>query len=86
MPRFPWQLKRKVGSAESLGQQETPARPGLGGKEDLVSVDSSSRHGREAVRQRRDEKRRERGEEGLGTRSHQILTTPALLIFTKAGG
>ncbi|KAL9471330.1 hypothetical protein ACSS6W_009271 [Trichoderma asperelloides] len=39
MPRFPWQLKRKVGWAESPGQQQDQAGAGL--EEDLVSEDSS---------------------------------------------
>ncbi|KAL7903386.1 hypothetical protein HDV63DRAFT_400232 [Trichoderma sp. SZMC 28014] len=73
MPRCPWQLKRSKWAG--------PAR--LGGREGLVSVDSS-RHGRERGSEAEKETRRAR-EQGLAPRSHQIgtddtTTIPALLI------
>ncbi|PTB42163.1 uncharacterized protein TrAFT101_008736 [Trichoderma asperellum] len=86
MPRFPWQLKRKVGWAESPGQQQDQA--GAGWKRISYPWIAAAQQVDTAERQRGSEadKRRERGDEGPVPRSHQILTTPALLILTEAGG
>lgn len=86
MPRFPWQLKR----SEWAGPRARPCK--TGGREGLVSVDSS-RHGRERgseAKKRRDEQESRawcqgRTRSGLTTRQRYQLF---LSVFTKqrAGG
>lgn len=96
MPRFPWQLKRRVGWAESPGQQQGQAGAGwtrisypwIAAAQQVDTAEAERQRGSEAERQRGSEadKRRAGGDEGPVPRSHQMPTTPALLILTEAGG